>query len=60
MNGQQAPTSWPTVSNNDGVYALPRIPAGAYEIRVEAKGFRAEAGISLAFRLAGKLMSHEM
>ncbi len=39
---QERGTSWPTVSNNDGVYALPRIPAGAYEIRVEAKGFRAE------------------
>ena len=39
---QDRGTLWPTVTNNEGIYALPRIPAGTYEVRVEAKGFRAE------------------
>ncbi len=33
-------TVWPTKTNDDGIYALPRIPAGAYELRVEASGFK--------------------
>src|SRR6266567_3252934 len=37
---QDRGTMWPTVANGEGIYALPRIPAGRYEIRVEAKGFR--------------------
>ena len=35
-------TVWPTTSNTDGLYALPRVPAGRYEVRVEAKGFRSD------------------
>jgi hypothetical protein len=31
---------WPTTSNGEGVYNLPRLPVGAYEVRVEAKGFQ--------------------
>jgi len=38
---QDRGTVWPTVTNGEGIYALPRIPAGNYELRVEAKGFRA-------------------
>src|SRR6476659_7499542 len=33
-------TEWPTRTNEDGIYAFPRIPAGDYELRVEAKGFK--------------------
>ncbi|MBI3697288.1 MAG: TonB-dependent receptor [Acidobacteria bacterium] len=33
-------TVWPTDTNAEGVYAFPRIPAGTYELRVEAPGFR--------------------
>jgi hypothetical protein len=33
-------TAWPTETTVEGVYALPRIPAGTYEITVEARGFR--------------------
>src|ERR1700683_840504 len=31
---------WPTVSNQDGIYAFPRVPPGRYELRVEAPGFK--------------------
>ena len=31
---------WPTVSNQDGIYAFPRVPPGSYELRVEAQGFK--------------------
>src|SRR5260370_41248661 len=33
-------TEWPTKSNEDGIYAFPRIPAGDYEVKVEAPGFK--------------------
>jgi len=33
-------TSWPTQSNDAGFYALPRLPVGNYDVRVEAKGFQ--------------------
>ena len=33
-------TEWPTTTNEDGIYAFPRIPIGHYELRVEAKGFK--------------------
>jgi hypothetical protein len=32
-------TVWPTQSNSDGVYNLPTLPLGNYEVSVEAKGF---------------------
>src|ERR1700730_9660120 len=32
---------WPTKTNAEGIYAFPRIPAGDYEVRVEAPGFKA-------------------
>ncbi len=34
-------TAWTTESNSDGVFNLPRLPVGVYEIRVEASGFKA-------------------
>jgi hypothetical protein len=33
-------TLWPTRTNEDGIYAFPRIPAGDYEISVESPGFK--------------------
>ena len=33
-------TVWPTKTNDDGIYAFPRVPAGDYEVRVEAQGFK--------------------
>jgi hypothetical protein len=33
-------TTWPTTTNEDGIYAFPRIPPGGYEVRVEATGFK--------------------
>ena len=34
-------TAWPTITNEDGVYAFPRIPNGSYSLKVEAAGFKA-------------------
>jgi hypothetical protein len=33
-------TSWPTRTNEEGIYFYPRIPAGRYELRFEAPGFK--------------------
>src|SRR6266545_2018873 len=37
---QQRGTEWPTKTNEDGIYAFPRIPIGTYELRVENQGFK--------------------
>ena len=37
---QQRGTVWPTKTNEDGIYAFPRVPVGTYEVRVEASGFK--------------------
>jgi hypothetical protein len=33
-------TVWATESNLEGIYSLPRIPVGSYEVRVEVTGFQ--------------------
>jgi hypothetical protein len=33
-------TTWPTSTNEQGGYLFPRVPAGRYEVKVEAKGFK--------------------
>jgi hypothetical protein len=33
-------TVWTSKTNDEGIYAFPRIPAGDYEVKVEAKGFK--------------------
>ena len=33
-------TEYPTKTNEDGIYAFPRIPPGNYELKVEAPGFK--------------------
>lgn len=34
-------TEWPTTTNVDGIYNLPRLPVGTYNLRVEQPGFQA-------------------
>jgi Carboxypeptidase regulatory-like domain len=34
-------TEWPTTTNSEGVYNLPRLPVGAYDVKVEHPGFDA-------------------
>ena len=36
----QRGTTWPTITNGDGVYNLPRIPVGTYNVKVENQGFQ--------------------
>ncbi len=31
---------WPTVTNENGVYSLPRVPVGIYDVKVEHPGFQ--------------------
>ena len=33
-------TVWTTLTNQNGVFAFPRVPAGTYEVRIEAQGFK--------------------
>ncbi|RPJ61587.1 MAG: carboxypeptidase regulatory-like domain-containing protein [Acidobacteria bacterium] len=33
-------TEWPTLTNDQGIYAFPRIPTGTYELKVEMAGFK--------------------
>ena len=33
-------TSWSDTTNEDGIYAYPRIPGGTYSLKVEAAGFK--------------------
>ena len=33
-------TTWESTTNADGIYAFPRLPAGKFEINIEATGFR--------------------
>lgn len=33
-------TDWTTETNSDGVFNLPRVPVGSYEVRIEAQGFK--------------------
>jgi hypothetical protein len=42
-------TVWPTTTNDEGIFAFPRVPTGTYELRIEAKGFKSlvRPGITL-------------
>jgi hypothetical protein len=33
-------TEWPTQTNEEGIYAFPRIPVGTYDLTVESPGFK--------------------
>src|SRR3989442_15962175 len=40
MRDQERGTSWAATTNEDGIYAYPRIPSGTYSLKVEASGFK--------------------
>src|SRR4029077_9309465 len=44
-------TVWTTTTNEEGIYAFPRIPAGRYTVRVEAQGFKAFVQEQLALEV---------
>jgi len=44
-------TDWPTSTNEDGIYAFPRVPNGRYSLTVEAKGFKTFVNPSLTLEV---------
>jgi len=48
-------TVWNTISNAEGIYAFPRLPAGNYEIRIEAAGFRTALRTGIALELNSRV-----
>lgn len=44
-------TVWPTQTNDEGIYAFPRLPAGTYEVRIEARGFKTAIRGSVALEV---------
>jgi hypothetical protein len=44
-------TDWPTTTNDDGIYAFPRVPPGRYELRVEAPGFKSWVNPNVALEV---------
>jgi hypothetical protein len=44
-------TTWPTITNTDGIYAFPRIPPGRYELKIEAKGFKTYVNSQIALEV---------
>ena len=53
----QRGTVWPTQTNEEGIFAFPRIPVGTYDIKVEAKGFKTvtQSGITLELNQRARL-----
>ena len=41
----QRGTQWPTVTNGDGGYNIPRVPTGIYDIKVENQGFQSATAV---------------
>src|SRR6478609_2904509 len=48
---QDRGTEWPTSTNEDGIYAFPRIPVGKYSLKIEAKGFKTSLQSDLVLEL---------
>ena len=48
---QQRGTSFPTRTNEDGIYVYPRLPVGTYDVRVESPGFKAFVANSLTLEI---------
>jgi len=50
-------TEWPTVTNGEGVYNLPRVPVGTYNIKVEHEGFQTatESNVTLQLNQTARL-----
>jgi len=53
----QRGTQWPTVTNADGVYNLPRIPVGTYTLKIEKPGFQTtqQSNITLVLNQIARL-----
>ena len=49
-------TEWPTTTNEEGIYAFPRIPVGRYMVKVESKGFKtSQAAVTLELNQRARL-----
>src|SRR5579875_1212086 len=50
-------TTWPTTTNQDGIYSLPRLPLAAYSVRVESSGFvtAEQSGITLVLNQVARV-----
>ena len=50
-------TEWPTVTNAEGIYNLPRLPIGTYNLKVEQSGFQTatESNITLQMNQTARL-----
>ena len=44
-------TVWPTQTNEEGIFAFPRIPVGTYDVAVEATGFKTATQPGLVLEL---------
>src|SRR5579872_5161342 len=48
---QDRGTSWNAATNEDGIYAFPRIPNGSYTLKIEAPGFKSYSHPNLALEI---------
>ena len=48
---QDRGTAWTAATNDDGIYAFPRIPNGSYTLKVEAPGFKSFLQTDLVLEL---------
>ena len=48
-------TDWESTTNAEGIYAFPRLPAGNYELRIEAAGFRASLRRGIVLELNARV-----
>jgi len=44
-------TEWPTTTNTEGIYNLPRLPIGTYNVKVEAPGFATATQSNITLQL---------
>jgi hypothetical protein len=53
-------TTYPTVTNGEGVFNLPQVPIGAYNVKVEKTGFTAaqQSGLKLELNQTARLDFH--
>lgn len=53
----QRGTQWPTVTNSDGAYNLPRVPTGTYDVKVENAGFQTaqQSNVTLVLNQVARL-----
>ena len=53
---QDRGTEWPTTTNEEGIYAFPRVPVGRYMVKVESKGFKtSQAAVTLELNQRARL-----